>query len=134
MKRWYVFLSLLLVALPVFTATQAFPQGREHPEPILAVDTLMRNVGHHRGVVRVLGVVSAISEKDHTLALIDTREFQECGVTTCASLQLPVRWEGALPAERDMVRITGEVKEINGKLLFIAQALEKASPQPKESR
>ncbi len=134
MKRWYVFLSLLLIALPVFTATQACPQVREHPEAILGVDTLMRNVERHRGVVRVLGVVSAISEKDHTLALIDTREFQECGITTCARLQLPVRWEGALPAERDVVRITGEAKEINGKLLFIAKALEKTSPQPKESK
>jgi len=134
MKRWYVFLSLWLVALPFFTATQAFPQGREHPEPILGVDTLMRNVERHRGVVRVQGVVSAVSEKDHTLALIDVKEFQECGVTTCASLQLPVRWEGALPAQRDMVLVSGEVKEINGKLLFIAAALEKAPAQPKESR
>ncbi len=134
MRSWYIFLSLLLVTLSVFTATPGFPQGREHPESILGVDTLMRNVDQHRGVVRVQGVVSAVSGKDHTLALIDTCEFQECGVTTCARLQLPVRWERTMPAEGDMVRITGEVKEINGKLIFIATTLEKASPQPKESR
>ena len=92
-----VFLNLLVFTMLLFTATQVFPQGREHPESILGVDTFMRNVDRHRGVVQVEGVVSAISEKDQTLALIDTREFQECGVTTCASLQLPVRWEGVSP-------------------------------------
>jgi len=134
MRRRSVFLNLLVFTMLLFTATQAFPQGREHPESILGVDTFMRNVERHRGIVQVEGVVSAISEKDQTLALIDTREFQECGVTTCASLQLPVRWEGAMPAGRDVVRVTGEAKEINGKLLFIAKALEKTSPQLKEPK
>lgn len=134
MKRSCLILSLMLFTMLLYPATQAFSQARESSAPVLAVDNFMRNVDRHRGEVRVQGVVSAVSEKDQTLTLIDAQEFQECGVTTCAGLQLPVRWHGALPQVRDVVQITGQVQESDGKLLFVAQTLEIAKPQPKESK
>jgi hypothetical protein len=33
-----------------------------------------------------------------------------------------------MPAVADTVRVAGEVKEINGKLLFVARTLEKTEP------
>ncbi len=130
MSRWLC-LSLML-AIGLIFAAPVCPQDRD--PAILGVDAFMHHPERYPGAVRVQGVVSAVSAADHTLALIDTQGCQDCGVTTCARLQLPVRWGGALPAMRDTVRVTGEVKEINGKLLFIATALEKAPPQPQESK
>ncbi len=129
MSRWMC-LSLML-AIGLIFAAPVCPQNQD--PAILGVDAFMRHPEGYAGAVRVQGMVSAVSAADHTLALIDTQGCQDCGVTTCSRLQLPVRWEGALPVVRDMVRVTGGVKEINGKLLFIATALEKAPP-PQESK
>jgi hypothetical protein len=97
-------------------------------EAVIGVDELMRHVDRYRGVLLVEGIVNFVLPKDHTLSLIDPKEFKECGVTTCASLQLPVRWGGAMPGAQDLVRVRGQVQEAAGKLIFIAQSLEKVAP------
>lgn len=93
----------------------------------LGVDDLMRNIDRHRGPVTVVGVVSASSADKQAVTLIDTKEFAECGVTNCASLALPVRWAGPAPAVEKKVRVNGEVRESDGKLVFVATALEEVS-------
>lgn len=91
---------------------------------ILGVEDLMRNVDRHRGPVSVVGVVSGVSVENQVVALIDTREFSECGLTNCASLTLPVRWAGPVPAIQKTVRVAGQVEESDGKLVFVATMLE----------
>ena len=91
------------------------------------VDDFMRSVDRHRGPVSVVGVVSAASADKQTVALIDTREFAECGVTNCASLTLPVRWAGPAPAVAKTVRVNGEARDSDGKLVFIASALQEVT-------
>lgn len=93
----------------------------------LGVDALMRNVDQHRGPVTVVGVVSAASADKQAVTLIDTKEFAECGVTNCASLALPVRWAGPAPAVEKTVRVNGEVRESDGKLVFVASALQEVT-------
>lgn len=90
----------------------------------LGVDEFMRNADPHRRTVSVVGVVSGASADKQVLALIDTKEFAECGTTECASLTLPVRWTGQMPAVRKTVRVEGAVQESAGKLLFVASALQ----------
>jgi hypothetical protein len=84
--------------------------------------------------VRVEGVVSAVAATEQSLTLIDVAELKRCGVVTCAPLSLPVRWNGPMPAVPDVVRLTGEVQDHQGKLVFLASALEKveleAEPSP----
>ena len=98
---------------------------RAEDRPIVGVEALMKNVAQHRGPMRVEGVVSATSAAHQSLTLIDTRELQKCGVTTCAEFKLPVRWGGPMPAVRSVVRIEGEVREADGKRMFVATAVEK---------
>jgi len=100
----------------------------------LGVDQLMKNANKYNGSIRVEGVVSAVSRADHMLSLIDKEEFKKCGVVTCATLTLPVRWAGSMPSVRDEVFVQGEVKENSGKLFFDASKLEAAVPQPGHSR
>ena len=91
----------------------------------LDVELFMRDVDRFRGVVRVIGVVNTASDADHMLTLLDRREFEECGVTTCASLYLPVRWGGEMPSSGDTVRIKGKTQDEGGKFVFVAQFLER---------
>lgn len=100
------------------------------PGTIVAVDDLMNSPEKYPGVLRVEGVVSEISEKDHTLGLIDIREFRECGGIECAELVLPVRWNGQLPSPADAVRVEGRIVESGGKSVFEATSIEKITLPP----
>jgi hypothetical protein len=97
----------------------------DEADEVLGVEAFMRNVDDHRGTVRVEGVVSAVAAADRTLTLIDVAELKRCGVVTCAPLSLPVRWNGPMPSVPDVVRLTGEVQDQHGKLIFLASTLEK---------
>lgn len=92
----------------------------------LGVDEFMTRVDEHRGPVLVEGVVSSVAANQQMLALIDSKEFDACGVTTCARSTLPVSWAGAMPAVRSVVRVRGQVKEAGGKLVFVATAVDTA--------
>ena len=110
------------------TSSVAFPAESE-TGGILGVDQLMKNVDKYRGSIRVEGVVSAVSAKEHMLSLIDVQEFKKCAVVTCATLTLPVRWAGSMPSIKDQVRAEGEIKENKGKLIFEAKTIEGAVSQ-----
>lgn len=91
---------------------------------ILGVDELMQRDQLPQTPLQVEGIVSATSADEGSLALIDRGEFDQCRVTTCAQLVLPVRWRGAMPSIRDAVRIQGEVQELDGRWIFVATHLE----------
>jgi len=91
------------------------------------VDELMKNPESYTGSIRVEGVVSTISPGQQSLGLIDSREFAECGVTTCALFILPVQWSGSMPSVRDTVQVVGQVQKSNGKFVFVAKTLESAN-------
>jgi len=97
------------------------------PQKVLGVDDFMKNVDRYRGKVSLEGVVSAIAPEQQAISLIDGGEFQACGVTTCAQLTLPVQWRGPMPALRDLVIIEGQAQEVQGKLMFVADRLEKVT-------
>ena len=99
------------------------PAATPNPQPDLSVTALMRNADRHRGPVWVQGVVSAASEKDQLLALIDVSEFEDCATTTCAVLYLPVHWEGEMPGVEARVRLRGKVEKRDGRMVFAAAEL-----------
>ncbi len=104
-----------------------FNPGLHADEAILGVDNFMKNVDRYRGKVSLEGVVSAVAPEQQAISLIDATEFQACGVTTCAQLTLPVQWRGPMPAVRDLVRLEGQAQEVKGKLMFVADKLEKVA-------
>ena len=140
--------KLIIWCLAVGLAGSALAQKEEKSKPagasapvveaaktnaVLGVEKLMKDVDRYRGPVQVEGVVSAVSATNQTLALIDVREFQECGLAKCAELTLPVRWTGAMPTVGQAVRAAGEVQKSNGKLVFAASAVEKV-PLPEKKK
>jgi hypothetical protein len=118
-----VLAAFLLVFSPGFQAGKA----AESPQTVLGVDDFMKNVDRYRGKVSLEGAVSAVAPEQRTISLIDSGEFQYCGVTTCAQLTLPVQWRGPLPAVGDRVSIEGQAQEVKGKLVFVADKLEKVT-------
>jgi hypothetical protein len=141
-KRSVIFaLSVVIVLGTIILLIQRGPQSPLAPPsqtapPIasgtaLDVDEFMGNVTHYQPPVRVQGIVSAVLPEKQLLALIDAREFEQCKVTTCASLTLPVKWAGAMPTVQDTVRVEGEVKESRGKLIFVARTLERLDTPPR---
>lgn len=111
-------------AAAIAVAVMRAPAAAE-PQGAIGVEALMKNIDQQKGSVRVEGVVSAASAERKSLTLIDTRELEECGVTTCAQLKLPVRWTGTMPPVRAIVRVDGEVQQQpDGKLLFVARGVE----------
>jgi len=137
MKRWIVVgcLTAIVAAATVLSIDRTNPEVGLNASPVqtdpvsadtvLGVDELMRNADHYTGPLRVAGVVSAVSSAGRTLGLIDIQEFEECGVTTCASLTLPVKWSGLMPSIGDTVHVEGEIQEAEGKLFFVGHTLEK---------
>lgn len=141
MKRWIPTVSAVafasLAALVLYgrsvtptACAQARPAAP--PKAVLAVSALAKNPGHYQGALRVEGVVSKVSPKEKTLALIDTAEYEKCGEVDCAPFYLPVRWGGQMPAVTNQVRVEGEIQKQNGKLVFVARSLEKVAPKAKK--
>jgi hypothetical protein len=93
---------------------------------VVGVDVLMKTVERYPQEARVEGVVYTIRPEEQLFTLIDIREFVACGLD-CPSLILPVRWEGPPPAVKDVLRVRGRVEDASGKLVFVAQALEKTT-------
>jgi len=124
----FAFITAMTVALLL-----AFSPGLQAGEAvgsrqaILGVDEFMKNVDRYRGKVSLEGVVSAITPEQQLISLIDPKEFQACEVTTCAQLTLPIQWGGSMPVVRDLVRVEGQAQEVKGKLLFVADKLEKVA-------
>lgn len=94
--------------------------------PAIGVDVLMKDTEIlKKERIRVKGVVSAVSKENKTLALIDLTEYHDCKVVTCANLTLPVSWSGKMPSKEDKVIIEGKVQRQQGKLIFVADKMEK---------
>ncbi len=133
MQKWpktftVAFITALAVAfLQLFNPVLQAGEAAAKPQAILGVDDFMKNVDRYRGQVILEGVVSAVAPEQQTISLIDRTEFQACNVTTCAQLTLPVQWRGPMPAVRNLVRVEGQAREVKGKLMFVADKLEKVA-------
>ncbi len=125
-----VALALLVPVQFVWGAEKAQPAAAPGSAPsaeALEVSALMRDATKYKGPVQVEGIVSNVFPKDQKLGLIDTAEFKHCGVVTCAEMVLPVRWNGAMPEPKSLVRVEGEIQKNGARLEFVARSLEKAS-------
>jgi len=124
------FITAMAVAfLLVFSIGQGLlaEEAASSPQAVSGVDDFMKNVDRYRGKVSLEGVVSAVAPEQQAFSLIDTKEFQACGVTTCAQLTLPVQWRGPVPSMGDLIRIEGQAQKVKGKLMFVADKLEKVT-------
>ncbi len=74
--------------------------------------------------VTLRAVVSAVNKSQGVFSVIDSREFESCGVLTCAKHNLPVKFTGPLPEPKTVVEITGQVVESDRGLVFDAKRVD----------
>lgn len=78
------------------------------------VDALSKTPEAFEGQVVLEGVVARVLASRRTFTLIDTKELASCGVTSCAEYSVAVQvpepdYKGALPQERDVALVLGEI-------------------------
>jgi hypothetical protein len=81
---------------------------------IINVDDFAADPGAYSGVIAISGVVSYVESGNAVFGIIDAREYELCGVVTCAANQIPIsvplsRYSGELPDIEDEVMVYGEV-------------------------
>jgi len=107
--KWNIvgFLAVLLVA--GLTLGMGSRPGAPGQEEALEVNSVAADPGAYKGDIKVRGVVADASAADSTFVLIDFREYKACGVVTCASKFVPVRYSGTLPEVKEELVVTGEM-------------------------
>lgn len=91
---------------------------------VVQVDDLAKAPENHQGEVLLRGVVSGVNEAESVFAVIDAREFEACGVLTCAAYVIPVVFSGELPKPKSSVEITGKVVRGEKGMAFEAKTVE----------
>jgi hypothetical protein len=88
--------------------------GEGNTSVVLNVDDVAADPAAYSGVIAVKGIVSLVNRFDNTFDIIDVREFELCGIVTCATNQLlvsvpPDGYSGELPVVEDEVVAYGKI-------------------------
>ncbi len=97
--------ALIAIAFSVYAAELNTPKTGKP----LSVNELAANPGAHSGRVSVVGVVGIVNP-GKGFVLIDSREFQECGLsclTEPGTKKIPLIWTGATPQVKQTVQVDG---------------------------
>ena len=128
MRRLLGFIFLLLGTLVAGCGKQQSQTDNHSQIPTtVTVDRLVKEGEHLGGQLTVNGVVRSASPSDGILTLVDTEEYETCGLSDC-SLFLPVRWKGNMPGVESKVSITGSIDKTPDGLVFVASSVTTATP------
>ena len=80
----------------------------------IGVDDIAADPGAYDGVIGIRGIVSFVYPSDSTFVIIDVKEYELCGVVTCAINEIAVtipseQYSGELPNVEDEVVVYGEI-------------------------
>ena len=95
----------------------------------VGVRALVKNPEEHKGEVHVEGVVSQVASEAKMFGLIDLEEFKTCQKVTCASLILPIQWDGTMPEVGQQLTVMGEIQKEGKRYLFNASKVDIVSSQ-----
>jgi len=112
-----VLLTLVILAGPGTALCQ------EPRSAAVGVRELMQDPEGFPQAIEVSGVVSQVVAEAGLFGLIDVKEFKTCQKVTCASLVLPVRWDGPLPEVGTELLVTGKIRNDGERYLFAASDL-----------
>jgi len=91
---------------------------------VIHVDELVQNPKDFQSEFVLRGVVAGVRKSEGIFAVIDSREFESCGVLTCAANTIPVKFDGELPNFKSIVEITGRVIRNEKGLIIDAERVE----------
>ena len=76
---------------------------------VVNVDDLAEKPENFKGDIVLRAVVAGVNKSEGVFGAVDSREFESCGVLTCADNTLPVKFAGELPNVKTVVEITGRI-------------------------
>lgn len=116
---------LALVVVLLAMTTDVFPEeGKPKLAPV-GVEAFIERDGMTSGRVRVRGIVAKTLPDKQLLSLVDVSDREELvrtGKTQCVTL--PVRWPKEMPPLHSLVVVEGDIREMDGKKVFVADTLE----------
>jgi hypothetical protein len=82
---------------------------------VIDVDDFASDPSAYHGIIGIKGVVASTRQSDSSFVIIDVREYELCGVLTCATNEITIRvpadkYSGELPNSEDIVIAYGEFK------------------------
>ncbi|VAX31227.1 hypothetical protein MNBD_NITROSPIRAE03-1148 [hydrothermal vent metagenome] len=101
-------------------AVTANPHGLSE---VVYVDDLAKKPEDFKGELVLRGAVAGVSKTNGVFAVVDSREFESCGVLTCALNTIPVKFDGELPEPKTIVEITGRVIRGENGLIINAESV-----------
>lgn len=93
----------------------------------VGVRALMESPEAYKGQIQVAGVVSQVVPDSKMFGLIDLEEFKTCQKVTCASLTLPITWDGTMPEVGQQLNAVGEIHKEGKRFLFKASKVDPVS-------
>ncbi|UCG84397.1 MAG: hypothetical protein JSW38_06170 [Dehalococcoidia bacterium] len=88
---------------------------KNDPTPVIVgVDDVAADPFAYVGPIAIEGVVSFVYPSNSTFVIIDVKEYELCGVVTCAINEIPITvppdsFTGTLPEVKDVVLTYGEI-------------------------
>ncbi len=103
--------AVLMIIAFVALAAAAYAAEENTPKAVksLSVNELAANPAAHSGRISVVGVVGTVNP-GKGFVLIDSREFQECGLsclTEPGTKKIPFIWTGVTPRVKQTVQVDG---------------------------
>jgi hypothetical protein len=115
---------LITIALFLFVTKALHPtQGNAIPQNVLNVDDIALDPSVYTGKISVAGAVSFVYPSQDNFVIIDIKEYDKCGVVTCAINHLTVSYQKQLPNVKDRVIINGELVKTNSGYILNAESV-----------
>ena len=111
--------SITMILILVMVPLCVWAEGpKENVE--VGVRALMESPEAYKSRIQVEGVVSQVVTNSNVFGLIDLEEFKTCQKVTCASLVLPIKWDGTMPEVGQTLSAVGEIQKEGKRFLFKA--------------
>ena len=115
---------IALLALGLVISSLAVAEEERSSAAPVGVEAFMEGGEKYKGRVRVRGIVGKVAPEKSLFSLVDSSDRDEIiatGKTQCVTL--PVRWTKEMPPLHGLVTVEGEVRELDGRQVFVAESM-----------
>jgi hypothetical protein len=109
----YILTSIIIFIVSCNTTDGEFIRD-ESRQTVVGVDDAFADPQAYSGIIAVKGVVSFVYPSNSSFVIIDVKEYELCGVVTCAINEMLISvpsdlYSGELPEVTDTVLVHGEI-------------------------
>jgi hypothetical protein len=107
-------------------------QTESQQVPIVDVDDFASDPWAYDGDIAIRGIVSFVYSSDSVFVIIDVKEYELCGVLTCAINEIsisvpPDEYSGELPNLKDEVLVYGKIKSGGDTVIIDVSSVEQGT-------